>query len=321
MSDLNKTQRSFTFYGEGSKLFGITIINAILTAITLGFYYPWAKVAKLHYMYHEMEFEGSRFEFHGKGSEVFKGFIKLVVFIIIFYALFFTIAFQAKDHPVLAPIAFLVLYILFLLVIPLAIHGAARYRLSRTSWRGIHFGYRGNRGELFKLFVVGFLLTIVTLGIYGAWFINNIRKYVIGHVRFGDVSFSYKGEGAKYFWLSFGGYLLCIITFGIYLPWYIKKLFNYYVNNIHLEQNGKDIKLNSTVTAGGFFVLFLVNALIVIFTLGLGMAWATIRTMRYIASHIVVVGDFDVEAIQQTEEDFKNATADDLADMLDIDLI
>lgn len=320
MIDPNKKEHSLVFHGEGSKLFGITIINSILTLLTLGFYYPWAKVAKLHYMYHEMEFEGSRFEFHGKGKEVFKGFVKLVILLILFYSVLLGLPLITKNTAIIFTCILLV-YLLIILVIPFAMHGAARYRLSRTSWRGIHFGYRGNRNELFKIFIKGVLLTFVTLGIYGAWLINDLRKYMIGHVRFGDISFSYRGQGSKYFWMSFGGYLLCFITFGIYLPWYVKKLFNYYVNNIQLDQNGKEIKLNSTVTAGGLFVLFLVNGLLVVVTLGLAMPWAVIRTMRYITSNIAVIGDLDTEAIQQTEEDFRNATGDDLADILDMDLI
>lgn len=319
MSDSNKTQRSLTFHGEGSKLFGITIINAILTVLTLGFYYPWAKVAKLHYLYHEMEFEGSRFEFHGKGSEVFKGFIKLVVIVIVAYIII-AVAFFAPSI-LIKFIAILVYLIGSAALIPLALHGAARYRLSRTSWRGIHFGYRGKRNELINLFIRGFLLTLITFGIYGAWFSINLRKYIIDNIRFGNISFSYKGNGSDYFWLNFSNYFLTAITFGIYFPWYAKNLTNYYINNIRLHQDNKEIKLDSSVTGGGYFGLFFVNALIVLFTLGFGAPWATIRTLRYFASKIAVIGDLDTESIQQTEEDYKNATGDDLADFFEIDLI
>ncbi|MBC7485340.1 MAG: DUF898 domain-containing protein [Cytophagaceae bacterium] len=320
MSDLNKTQRSLTFYGEGSKLFGITIINAILTVVTVGFYYPWAKVAKLHYLYSEFEFEGSRFEFHGKGKEVFKGFLKLIAFIVIFYGVLIGLPLITQNVAVII-ISVLAVYTLMIFIIPLALHGSARYRLSRTSWRGIHFGYRGDRKELVTLFVKGFLLTLVTFGIYASWLSISLRKYIIGNIRFGNITFSYKGDGGEFLWLNFTNYFLSIITLGIYFPWYMKNLTNYYIENITLHQDGKKIKLKSSITGGGYFVLFLGNALIVLFTLGFGTAWATIRTLRYFASNVTVVGDLDTESIQQTEEDYKNATGDDLADFFEIDLI
>ena len=205
--------------------------------------------------------------------------------------------------------------------IPLAIHGSARYRLSRTSWRGIHFGYRGDRKELMKLFVKGVLLSIVTFGIYSFWLAIEIRKYVIGYIRFGSISFSYKGNGGDYLWLNIKGYFLSIFTVGIYFPWYIKNIINYYIDNIRIHQDGKEIKVSSTITGGAYFFLLFTNFLIVACTLGFGMPWAVIRTMRFVLSNVVIIGDLDADAIHQTEEDYTNATGDDLADMLDIDLI
>jgi uncharacterized membrane protein YjgN (DUF898 family) len=35
------------FKGEGSAFFGILIVNWILTVLTLGFYYPWARAKQL----------------------------------------------------------------------------------------------------------------------------------------------------------------------------------------------------------------------------------------------------------------------------------
>ncbi len=319
MEQNNTMKRRLTFYGEGSKLFGITIVNAILTVITLGLYYPWAKVAKLHYLYHETELEGSRFEFHGQGKEVFKGFIKAIAIVVGLYSIVWIA--QLTFSMALVMGATLLLYSALAFLVPIAIHGSARYRLSRTSWRGIHFGYRGDRKELVILFLKGVLYSIFTLGIYTSWLTINIRKYVIGHIRFGSIAFSYKGDGGDYFWLNFKNYFLSIITFGIYFPWYIKELTNYYIDNIRIDQDGKKIKLRSTITGGGYFKLFFVNALIVVFTLGFGMPWAVIRTIRYVFSNIEIIGDLDVDAIQQTEEDYKNATGDDIADMLDLDLI
>ena len=56
------------FNGDHGRLIGLRIMNNILTVITLGFYYPWAKTAYLKYLYGETEFMESRFTFHGTGK-------------------------------------------------------------------------------------------------------------------------------------------------------------------------------------------------------------------------------------------------------------
>src|SRR5215475_8491860 len=47
-----------------------------------------------------------------------------------------------------------------------AVVGARRYRLSRTSWRGIRFSFRGQVWDLVKIFIIGSFLTGLTLGLY-----------------------------------------------------------------------------------------------------------------------------------------------------------
>ena len=40
-----------SFKGNGSEYFTIVIVNWLLTVITIGLYYPWAKARKLQYLY------------------------------------------------------------------------------------------------------------------------------------------------------------------------------------------------------------------------------------------------------------------------------
>jgi uncharacterized membrane protein YjgN (DUF898 family) len=311
--------RQVTFHGEGAKLFGIYIINILLTLFTFGLYYPWAKATLLKYLYEESEFEGSRFTFHGTGREMFVGFIKAFAVFLIIYGILIG-AILSRNSLVMA-LGILIFYVALLLLIPVAIHGSMRYRMSRSSWRGIHFGYRGNLKEFVTMFVIGSLLTLVTFGIYFFWFIIDIRKYIFKHLRFGSLGFSYTGEGAAFFWLNVKGYFLSLITLGIYSFWYAKDLFAYYVDHIRLHQDGSTVVFRSTATAGGYFKLIIVNFFIIILTAGLGTPWAIVRAFNFVFSNILIEGALDVNAIQQTEEDYKDATGEDLADMIDIGLV
>jgi len=310
------TDYQLEFNGKGSEFFSVTIVNWLLTILTLGFYYPWAKARKLQFLYGETSLNGDSFSFHGTGKEMFRGFIKAILIIGFLYSLFFL--FLYLKLPVLAIV---ILYLGILALVPFAIHGSYRYRMSRTSWRGIRFGYRGNRKEFSINFFKWLFFTIFSFGIYGSWMSINMRNYILGNIRFGDVEFNSDGDGGDYFMLNLKGYLLTVCTLGIYAFWWQQELFEYYINNLSMSKGDKEIALNSTVTGGGFFKLAIVNILIIIGTLGIGYAWVVTRTMKYIFENIEMEGNIDLNLLSQTEENYKDATGEDIGDFLDMDFV
>ena len=88
-----------------------------------------------------------------------------------------------------------------------------------------------------------------------------------------------------------------------------------------MSKGDKEIALNSTVTGGGFFKLAIVNLLIIIGTLGIGYAWVVTRTMSYIFENIEMEGNIDLNLLLQTEENYKDATGEDVGDFLDMDFV
>ncbi len=307
---------SLSFKGNGNEYFGIVIVNFLLTIITLGLYYPWAKARQLQYLYGTTEFNNSRFEFHGTGKEMFKGFIKAIILVGILLGSY--IGLILLNHPIFAILIYLTG---IALLIPLAIHGSYRYRMSRTSWRGIRFGYRGDRNELMSKFFRDLLLTLITFGIYGAWLSIHLRNYVLSNIRFGNATFKYQGNGGEYLGINVKGYFLTILTLGIYFFWWKRELFEYYINNLVLIDDNKKIKLRTTATGGDFFQLYFINLLIIVFTLGIGYAWVVARSLQFLLSKIEITGNVDLEVIIQTEESFNDATGEDLSDMLDLGFV
>lgn len=307
------------FNGDHGQLIGLRILNNILTALTLGIYYPWARAAYLKYVYGETEYLGTRFVFHGTGKEMFIGFIKAVGVIVGLYV--FLLLCVLSKVAVLAVIGVLVFYIAIFLLIPIAIHGSNKYRLSRTSWRGIHFGYRGDLKEFIKLYVVQVLLTIITFGIYGSWMQVKVTKYIMQHTRFGNIEFNFVGEGANLFVIKLKGVFLMILTLGIYSFWYYKELLAFEVDSTKVMQNGKEINIRSTMSAGQIFGLIFTNYLIIVFTLGIGTGIAINRALRTMMENIAFDSEIEANTLEQTEAEYKNAAGDDLAGMLDISVI
>ncbi|PSL35037.1 YjgN family protein [Chitinophaga ginsengisoli] len=307
---------ALTFHGDGGTYFGILILNWLLTTVTLGLYYPWAKAKKLQYLYSSTELDGSRLAWNGTGKEMFKGFLKAM-------GLFIAVIILVQVFAYLKlPIVGVLFYLAFLaFVVPAAIHGANRYHWSRTSWRGIRFGYRGDRKTFMKLFLKEIGLTIVTFGIYGAWAAINIRNYLLSNIRFGSGEFRYNGNGSDFFFMNLKGYFLSIITFGIYSFWWQADIFRYYVDNLRLVQGDKTFTFRSTASGGNFAGLMIVNFILLIFTFGIAFAWVQTRTVEFLLSNVEIVGDIELSELAQTEEEYRNATGEDLVDMFDLSII
>src|SRR5450830_737831 len=62
------------FTGSGSEYFRIWIVNVLLMLVTLGLYFPWAKVRRLRYFSGNTLIDGEPLGFHGDPKKMFKGF-------------------------------------------------------------------------------------------------------------------------------------------------------------------------------------------------------------------------------------------------------
>jgi len=309
------SNKRFEFKGEGGEYFGIWIVNALLTAITLGIYYAWAKTKERHFLHSNTYLANSPFAYHGTGKELFIGFIKAIGIFVIPYLI--VIGISTTQNSTLIIFTGLIFLLYILIIIPFAIHGSLRYQTSRTSWRGIYLGYNGDRTEFVKLFLKNILLTIITFGFYSSWASVNIRKYITDHVNFGNVTATFKGKGNDLFVISLVGTILTFLTLGIYSFWYFRNIINFYITNTELEQDGRTISVQSTVTAGGIFGLVIVNVLLIIFTLGLATPWVVIRTIRFYMDNVILDNNFKPSEIRQGAIDVSaDATGDDVLDIL-----
>lgn len=317
---LNTEKKQFKYFGEGREFAVIFLKNILFTIFTLGLYYPWAKVERLKYHYQSTELDTSRFSFTGTGKEVFKGFIKVYLIFILVYGLLLYSILSQNEILIIITVAFF--YLFTVLIIPFAIHGAARYRASRSSWKGIHFKYIGNRMELFWKCTIGFLITLTTFGIYGAWFSVDLRKYILSHLRFGNLAFDFKGKGDELFWINLKMILLLLPTLGIYAFWYQKNLWNFYAKNTEITQNGTKVKFGFNMQAGDVFELLMVNFFLITFTLGLATPWVIVRTFKSMFRFLHIEEGLDTNSIQQVSyDDYNNAAGDDMLDFLDFDFI
>lgn len=309
-------QYALRFLGKGFELFKIQLVNFLLQIVTLGLYYPWAKANTLQYLYSHTTLQDHPFAFTGTGKQMFKGFIKALLILAVILGVFFSVTILLNQFWGLGT-----LYFLLFLLMPLAIHGSYRYRMANTRWKGIRFGYIGDRKELIKLFFSGILLTIITFGIYGPWFYMKLRTYIIENVRMGDAYFTYSGKGGEFLIMNLVGYLLTIFTLGIYFFWWQRDVFRFFINNTRMYRNDQQVTFTATATAGDFFKLIIGNLLLVFFTLGLGIPWAITRSLKFVADNIAMEGNIALDELEQQQEEFTDAAGEDMADLFDFGFI
>ena len=319
---MDKKYAKLRYHGEGGALLGLVLVNALLTVLTLGIYSFWARTKVRQFHYAETEMDGDRFAYHGTGGELLIGalkatgilFLTVIVLGIAAFGIGFFVGANA-DAGVASPLFTLLFYAVFSLLMILAINGARRYRLSRSSWRGIRFNFHGGFGAYLGLMLKGIALSVISLGFYTPFFASERRAFFVNNVRFGSEPFEYKGEGRALFGSWLKSLLLTIPTLGLCWIWYAAFEHRYFWN--HTTMRGA--RFQSSVHGKDLLVLHLTNALLVLFTLGIGTPWAITRTMGFWCDHVMLVGTVDWASIEQRAQT-ATGTGEALADGLDVDV-
>jgi len=302
-----------TFNGTGGALFSLQVINTCLTLLTLGVYYFWAKVKVRAYLLSETAFEGDRFAYHGTGKELLFGYLKAMVVVGV-PVLLLSLP-ELLGAPALAQAAAqLLLGVLVMVFMPVAMVGARRYRLSRTSWRGIRFSFRGPAREFVNLFINGSLLTTLTLGVYYPYFLTRRQAFMVSHSYLGSQRFGFDGRGRDLLWPWLGVALLFVPTLGLSWFWFAARKQRYFAEHTTFGAG----RFASAVRGHNVAALTLTNWLLIIVTLGIAVPWTTVRSLRFMFRYLSLEGAPDFGAVHQDAR-AASASGEGLSGLLDAD--
>lgn len=304
------------YHGTGGELFVLYLKNIFLTIITLGIYSFWAKTNVQKYLATKVEWESERFTFHGTGKERFLAFLKAAALIIGVYVINFIISYVLAlviGDTAAGIVSVIIIFTLFIAIIPFILVGKRRYLSSRTGYRNLRFGFDGKSLDLAILFLKNVPLVIITLGIYYPFFSMKLETFNRNNTRYGNTNFQFEADATEYFWICVKGYLLSIVTLGIYGAWFMATLQNYTWG--HTSFQGK--KFSSDITGGKIFVTILKVYAIVIFTLGIGMAWAINMAMKVFLESVSLESNVDFSSISAQPDTGASATAEGLEALAD----
>ncbi len=304
------------FHGTGGDLLSIKLTNAILMVLTLGVYFPWARLRNYRFLWSNTEIGGSRFRFTGTAREIFSGFVKVAAFILLFL---YGPQLLTLVSPVGAAVASVILYVLGAWLYQFAYFASRRYRYSRTTLREIRFHLDGSAKEFTNQAFAYLLGAAFSFYYLLPRYLHYRWEYVFNNLRFGNVRFSFDGDRNAFWPLGFWGQWLTLLTLGIYSFWYAPRVFNYWVGHVvATDGEGNTSRFSADVQPGDFFRLKLGNFFLIALTLGLGAPWAMVRNLRFYLSHIRLHGTLDIDRAIQIALQDSSAGGDLLGDQLDV---
>ena len=162
-----------------------------------------------------------------------------------------------------------------------------------TVYNGRRLAFNGTGIQLFGKWIVWFLLTIVTCGLYSFVMGLKLEQWVLSHTTFADeVSdpnntdvFPNSGfEGNMFEWI---GYNLVMglasgLTCGIAVPWVVCSFNKWYAPNVRIS--GKRLRFEGS--GAELFGQYIIVLLLSIVTCGLYYSWGYVRLRRWAISHL-----------------------------------
>ncbi|MCX6119742.1 MAG: DUF898 family protein [Proteobacteria bacterium] len=318
--DQSSTQEfyRFQFFGQGMDFFVIMLKNIILTIFTLGIYHFWAKVNSRKFLWQNMEFASSRFLYTGTAIELLIARLKFFGIVAVAVLIVALISMGGLGETVGMLVGGLI-YFAFFLCVPYLIIGAWRYRLSRTTWKGIQLGMMDCGKEYTMSFIGGYILTILSFGLYYSKWSHDLYRIPCENIRMGTLRFKYTGKPWDLLVPCIKAFFLTIFTLGFYIPWFVAEMARYRASHTFIgsETNGF-ARMQCKLTGGQILGQVLLQYLLIVFTFGLALPWVIINNLNFFCENIFFQGKLDFSNIQQSNLARPGALADGIGDALDI---
>ena len=144
--------KQLEFTGSGTEYFKIWIVNILLSLLTLGIYYPWARVRNNRYLYSNSILQERNFEYHATGKQLLIGYLIAVFFFFIYKSLEF-----------ISPMFSLLLLGFFFVLIPWLIWRSMKFNLNVTSFNNVRFKFKGGLKDSYIIFLLVPILSLLAI--------------------------------------------------------------------------------------------------------------------------------------------------------------
>ena len=347
---LPSKQYPFVFTGNATEYFRIWIVNIFLSIITLGIYSAWAKVRKLRYLYGNTNLDGAAFEYTADPLKILKGRATAVIALVVFSA--------TKTIPILYGILAVLIFIAVpWLIVKSRMFNLANTRHRNVTfnfdssygksanvfilgpiltWISAGLGYpwyvarrskflidhsrygtspmklNTQAGQFYPIFIILFLCSI------GVFITAMVLAVVFG---VGAAMLGGKGNAlsssqlASMLPMLIGGlfYILFLVGARSYMQAAIGNLI---WNNASLGEH----RFQSTLKFSKLLKINFTNTLAIIFSFGLMVPWAAVRSLRYRMENVSLVAHGSLDDIAAAEAQKSSAMGEEISDFFDVDI-
>ncbi|GIL39196.1 YjgN family protein [Roseiterribacter gracilis] len=263
-----------SWYGKTSELYALLATNILFKILTLGVFTFWARTRKRRYFWSHVEFLGDRFEYHGRGIELFLGMLFVAAAVLLPLAIassLLTLALPDELKAIVQVFYFIALGFLT----GAGVFRAIRYRLTRSAWRGLRFGLEGRAGRFGRDYLFRTFLMLITLSLHRPWFDAWYYRTLLTSTRYGDQHTESRPEGGELFGTYLVCWLLMVPTLGLSMAAYRVAFLRHLVARTTLA--GLTVSFDATARDLIFLRVgnFLIVGAVLLVALGASITWTT----------------------------------------------
>jgi len=316
---------NFSFTGSARDYFGIWIVNTLLKLLTFGIYSAWAKVRKRRFFYGSTTLHDQPFEYLADPLALFKGWLIAAVAFLLY-------ALGSRVSPLLSIAVGLVIFAVF----PWLMVRSHMFNTSNSSHRNIRFSFRPDYSQAYLVYAALPIVSMMTLGLLSPYTLFRQRKFMIESSSYGATPFAFTATVKQFYLLALkvvlvlAGLALPIIALvaltggglavaaaagssgrwapsGMALIPLFCFLLLYFIIIVYAQTLLTNLCWNATRLAGNHFrstlrtrdmaLLFVTNALAILFSFGLLMPWASVRLTRYRFDRLALLADGGLDGI------------------------
>src|SRR5262249_8219490 len=98
-------------------------------------------------------------------------------------------------------------------IMPWLLRNSFRFRLYNASWRGTRFHFRGSLGGAYRVFLLNFFLSVITLYVLAPFAHQRLKAWQHGNRWFGNTQFSFHARAGQFYKL----YLLLLASMVLFI--------------------------------------------------------------------------------------------------------
>ncbi len=346
---------SFKFTGQAGEYFRIWIVNICLTLVTLGIYSAWAKVRRKRYFYGNTLLNEAGFDYLADPKAILRGRLIAVAVLALVSLLntFVNVDIFALLYLLLIP------FIVIKSAIFNANNSAYRnvrfkfgvgFAPKSTSFGLERITVRGYN-QTSQFLILPAVLLPLSMGLLYPYYVFRKRQFFLQHSAFGKTDFWFDGTAGAFYraYAKVAGVALLLIVasgvsakslapvllgklgpmmmgvallalLGVPLFSWVRAYHDATVGRLSWQHSGLGkLRFDCQWQSNALFQLYVVNHLAILFSLGLLIPWANIRTARYQIEGLSLSPASALNDFVATEIEQVSALGDEAGELVDWD--